>query len=130
MGLVLATGCGDATGLTVEDLVGTWQAQSYTFVDDATGQLSEDLVALQGAAFTLVVTADGQATTVFNDGVGGTSSDSGQLSSDGSTLTLGGDTFSASRSGNTLTLVDTNAEYDFDGDGSDEPADLTIQLQR
>ena len=130
MGSFLATGCGDSTGLTTEDLVGTWQAMSYTFEDDATGQLSVDLVALQGASFTLGVTADGTATTVFNDGQGSSSSDSGQLSSDGSSLTLAGSTFSASRSGNILTLVDTAAEHDFDGNGSDEPADLTIRLQR
>jgi hypothetical protein len=127
---LLAASCGDATGLDVEDLAGTWQAESYTFSDQSGAAASVELIATQGAAYTLTVTADGTASTIFNDGVGGSSSDSGTMSSDGRTLTLAGDVFVASRSGNTLTLVDSDEEYDFGGDGSDDPATLTIVLQR
>jgi hypothetical protein len=120
---LLAASCGDATGLDV-------QAESYTFSDQSGAAASVELIATQGAAYTLTVTADGTASTIFNDGVGGSSSDSGTMSSDGRTLTLAGDVFVASRSGNTLTLVDSDEEYDFGGDGSDDPATLTIVLQR
>ena len=123
----LVGGCGDSTGVTLEDLVGTWEAQTYTFSD---GTRSVDLVATQGASFTVTVAVGGAVTTVFDDGVGGTSSDSGEFSADGNALTLVGETFSATRSGNSLTLVDATAEHDLDGDGSDDPATLTIQLQR
>ena len=126
----LVMGCSDSTGLDLQDLVGTWDAQSYSFVDQATGTMSVDLIATQGASFTLVVTENGSASTVFNDGQGGSSSDSGQFSSDGQNLTLAGETFAATRSGNTLTLVDSTSEYDFDGDGSDDLGTLTIILQR
>jgi hypothetical protein len=127
MAAIFAFGCGDSTGVTLEDLVGTWQAQSYTFSDATT---SVDLVATQGASFTLTVQEGGTVSTVFDNGIGGTSSNSGTFSADGSTLTLAGDTFTATRAGNSLTLVDATSEYDLDDDGSADPATLTIQLQR
>ena len=127
---LMAAGCSDSTGLDVEDLAGTWQAQSVTFTDQAGSAVAVDLIATQGAAFTLTVTADGTASTIFNDGVGSSDSDSGNMSTDGQTLTLAGDVFVATRNGNNLTLVDSTEEYDFDGDGSDEAATLTIVLQR
>ncbi len=76
------------------------------------------------------MTEAGSASTLIDDGEGGTSSNSGNLSSDGQTLTVAGDVFAATRDGNDLTLVDTNSDYDFDGDGSDDPATLTIVLRR
>ena len=124
----VAAGCGDSTGVEIQDLVGTWQAQSYTFTDQAGG--SANLVVTQGASYTLTVTEGGTASTLFDNGVGSTSSNSGNLSSDGQTLTITGDVFAATRDGNSLTLVDTSSEYDFDGDGSDDPATLTIVLSR
>ena len=67
----LMMGCSDSTGLDLQDLVGTWNAQSYSFVDQATGTMSVDLIATQGASFALVVTEVGSASTVFTDGQGG-----------------------------------------------------------
>ena len=127
---IFLVGCGDSTGLELQDLVGTWQAQSYTYSDQAGGTLSVNLILTQGASYTLTVTEAGSASTLFDDGVGGTSSNSGNLSSDGQTLTIAGDVFVATRDGNDLTLVDATSEYDFDGDGSDDPATLTIVLRR
>jgi hypothetical protein len=66
---------------------------------------------------------------VFDDGQGGTDSDSGTLSVDGSTLTVGGETFEAERSGDVLILTG-DGEWDFDEDGTDDPATLTIRLVR
>jgi hypothetical protein len=38
--------------------------------------------------------------------------------------------FAASLTGNTLTLATSDAEFDFDFDGTDEPASLTAVFQR
>ncbi len=92
--------------------------------------MSVNLILTQGASYTLTVTEAGSASTLFDDGVGGSSSNSGNLSSDGQTLTITGDVFVATRDGNDLTLVDATSAYDFDGDGSDDPATLTIVLRR
>lgn len=126
----LATACGDSTGITVEDLVGTWSATLIEYTDNATGTLQVNLIAEDGASLVMTVTADGTASTVFNDGLGGTSSDSGTLSSSGTTLTISGETFQAERSGDVLTLTDETNEYDFDENGSDDPATLVIRMVR
>lgn len=71
----------------------------------------------------MTVSVGGTIRTTFDDGVGGTRSDSGTLSADGTTLTIAGHAFEAERSS-------TTNEYDFDDDGSDDPATLVIQLTR
>ena len=124
-----AAGCGDSTGITAQDLEGTWNATQIVYTNSANTSESVNIVPM-GASFSMTVTSSGAVSTVFIDGQGGTSSNSGTLSSDGSTLTLAGDTFQADRSGDQLTLTDANSEYDFDNDGSDDPATLVIQLTR
>lgn len=56
--------------------------------------------------------------------------DLGTFSAEGTTLTLAGIPYEASVNGDRLTLVNTNAQFDFDGDGSIEPATLSITLNR
>jgi hypothetical protein len=124
-----AVACGDSTGITPEDLAGTWEATEIVFTNQANTSESVDLVDL-GASLTVTVNASGAVSTVFDDGQGGTDSDSGTLSVDGTTLTIGGETFEAERSGDNLTLTDATAEYDFDDDGSDDDATLVIRLVR
>lgn len=130
MSVLLATACGDSTGVTVEDLVGSWEAALYRYTDNATATQQVDLIATQGASFTMTVAASGTVSTLFDDGQGGTSSDSGTLSADGTTLTIAGDAYEAQRSGDVLTLTDATSAYDFDDNGSDEPATLVIRLER
>jgi hypothetical protein len=127
---LLAAACGDSTGVEVEDLVGTWNATAYRYTNTANTAEQVDLIITQGASFTMTVSAGGTVSTTFDDGVGGTSSNSGTLSADGTTLTVAGDAFEAERSGDALTLTDATNEYDFDDDGSDDPATLVIQLTR
>ena len=127
---VLATACGESTGVTVQDLEGTWNATLYQYTDNANAASQVDLIAFQGASFTMTVTADGTVSTLFDDGVGGTSSNSGTISSDGTTVTISGDAYEAQRSGDALTLTDATTTYDIDDDGSAEPATLVIRLTR
>ena len=126
---VFAIGCGESTGVTVQDLVGDWNATQYQYTDNANPAQQVDVIG-QGASFSLSVAADGSASTLFDDGQGGTSSDSGVLDPDGTVLTLAGTAFEANRSGDVLTLTDATNAYDFDDNGSDEPATLVIIMQR
>jgi hypothetical protein len=121
--------CGDSTGLTPEDLAGTWDATEMVFTNQADASESVDIIE-DGASLTVTVNAAGTVSAVFDDGQGGTDSDSGTLGVDGSTLTIGGETYSAARSGDDLTLTDSTSEFDFDDDGSDEAATLVIRLVR
>ena len=124
-----AIGCGESTGITVQELVGDWNATQYQYTDNANPAQQVDLIG-QGASFTMSVTADGRASTLFDDGQGSTSSDDGTLSPDGHTVTIAGRAFDAQRSGDVLTLTDAANFYDFDSDGSDESATLVIRMLR
>ena len=125
----VVSACGDdGTGLEATDLQGTWLASVYEYTDNADALNVVDLVQRDGASFTLTVDAAGTASTLFDDGVGGSSSDSGTLSSDGTVLTLAGDPFQAQRSGDVLTLSYADDSFDF-GSGS-VPATLRIVMNR
>ena len=124
-----AVACGDdGTGIEAADLEGTWNASVYEYTDNAVPQNVVDVIQRDGASFTLTVDATGVASTLFDDGVGGSSSDSGTLSSDGTILTLAGDPFTAQRNGDVLTLQYTDDSFDF-GSGS-VPATLRIVMNR
>jgi hypothetical protein len=128
--LLVLGACGDdGTSLDTVGLEGTWNATVIEFTDNANSQNVVDLIQRDGASFTLVVDATGTASSTFDDGVGGTSSDSGTLNSDATTLTLGGQTFDATRNGDVLTLVDPGELFDF-GSGSEVAATLRIVLSR
>ncbi|MEN8145558.1 MAG: hypothetical protein ABFS14_11470 [Gemmatimonadota bacterium] len=127
---VLAFGaCGDSTGLDVEDLEGSWVASVIEYTDNANSANVVDIVQRDGASFTLDVDANGNASTVFSDGLGSTDSDSGTLNSTSTTLTLGGNPINAVRDGDVLTLTDPNDSFDF-GSGSSTSATLRIVLSR
>ncbi len=121
-------GCDDTTGLDANDLRGTWLASVYEYTDNADAQNVVDIVQRDGASFTLTVDATGTAATLFDDGLGSTSSDSGTLNSTNTTLTLGGATFDAQRNGDLLTLIDASQSFDF-GSGS-TPATLRVVMSR
>lgn len=121
--------CGDETGLEAVDLQGTWNASVYEYTDNSDSQNVVDIIQRDGATFTVVVDAAGTVSTELDDGVGGTSSNSGTFDSTGSTLTLSGTTFSATRSGDRLTLTNPDDEFDF-GTGSAVSATLRIVLNR
>ena len=127
--LVLA-GCGDdGTGLDAVDLEGTWNATVYEYTDSANSSNVEDIIQTNGAMFTLTVDASGNASTLFDDGLGGSSSDSGTLNSAGTILTLAGVPFDAVRNGNVLTLTNASQQFDF-GSGSSVSATLRIVMTR
>lgn len=129
-GFTLLAACGSSTDITVENLEGVWDATVYVFTNQANTSETVDIVAVDQASMVLTVQANGTTSSVFDDGQGGTSSDSGTFTAEGDMLTLGGITFQASLSGDRLTLTNDDAQFDFDDNGSDEPATARITLQR
>ena len=108
---------------------GSWTASVYEYTDNANSQNVVDIIQRDGATYSLVVNSDGNASTLLNDGLGSTSSDSGTLNSTSTTLTLGETTFSAVRDGDLLTLTDANSSFDF-GSGSSTSATLRVVTNR
>ena len=125
---VALVGCEDALGIGLQDLQGTWEATTYRYAENAAPSNTVDIIQRDGASFTLTVDAEGTASTLFDDGLGGSSSDSGTLDGTQTTLTLAGSTFRALRNGDVLTLTDVSAEFDF-GSGS-TPATLVVVMSR
>ena len=99
-------GCGDdGTGLDTADLRGTWVASVYEYTDSANTLNVTDIIQRDGASFTLTVDAEGEASTLLDNGLGNTSSDSGSLNSTATTLTLGGGTFDAQREVGSIGII-------------------------
>lgn len=123
--LTFVAACGDATGVQPEDLAGTWRSTTFEFTSKADPSLKADLAA-QGVVVTFEIRSDGAITITQTEG-GNTSTDSGTISVTGNAVTIvsNGDPASGTieRDGDTLTLNLTDGpEFDFDGDGSEEPA--------
>ena len=128
LALVFAACSDSGAGLEAVDLQGTWVASSYEYTDTSNPQNVVDVIPRDSASFTLTVDAAGNAATQFDDGQGSTSSDSGTLSSEGTSLTLAGRPFEAQRSGDLLTLSYADSSFDF-GTGSTS-ATLRIVMHR
>ena len=128
-GLAFLGACGGATDITVANLEGTWDATAYVYTNLADSSDTVDIVIVHGATMVLVVQANGTTTSTFNDGQGNTSSDGGAFTATDMTITLAGVTYPASLDGNRLTLTSDNGQYDFNGDGSKDPATVRIALR-
>ena len=127
---LVLTGCSDdGTGLEAVDLQGTWNATVYEYTDNTNSSNVVDIIQRDAASFSLTVDASGNASTLFDDGLGDNNSDSGNLNSAGTTLTLAGVAFDAVRNGNVLTLTNANRQFDF-GSGSSVSATLRIVMNR
>jgi hypothetical protein len=134
LALVTAVACGDSTtGVQPADLAGTWAITSLEF-DEIGGTGSVDFIADLGAIGTITIESDGS----FEFSVtlaGSTDTDPGILTVDGSDVTLDfGDNTSQgtiSRDGDVVTIeIETGAEFDFDDDGSDDPATARIVMEK
>ena len=135
LALMLMSGCGDSTGVEVDDLAGLWTASSVVFTSVADPAVSVDIVT-EGATVTLTLGADGSYTLVITDPVDPTETESGSYVAAGSTLTLSEtgtgspEPFTIVRSGDSMTLTDTNDDFDFNDDQAETDAILVITLSR
>ncbi len=130
-----AVGCSDSTDpgdVTGNDLAGTWDATSVVFTPDA-GGTAVDVVPL-GFGLEITFNAEGGYTATFTEPgeapdleIGTYTVVNGVLTltpvgEDAETMTI--DSFS----GSTMVLSDSNAEFDFDDNGTEEPANMTATM--
>ncbi len=136
-------GCGaDAPGITeveadpaVAPFVGDWQADVLLITSKANPEMVADLIAI-GSTFTLNVQPSGTYTAVLTfQGVAQT--EIGDLSVSGSTLTMDRTFPSPQRSistfrfeGSNRLILDGDTEFDFNLDGTPEPATAHIEPVR
>lgn len=124
--------CSDATGVQPEDLAGTWDISALEFTNVANTSEQVDLIADLSGSGTVTITGAG-AFTIAVTVEGSTDTDIGTIEVVGSsvTITIAGDdlTGTISRSGDTVTInLTTGVEFDFDDDGTDEPATARLVM--
>ena len=138
---IVFIGCGDDDGtepeqITLADLAGYWEAQSYEVTSNAASEISFDLVTL-GGAFTIDAddTGDFSGTAEIPEAMGGpltlpfqgtfelVTQDSMRVTFDPEIPPfLTNFTGWFELSGNTMHMLDENTSFDFDQDGVEEPA--------
>lgn len=135
LALIILSACSDATGVTVDDLTGTWTATSIVFTSTGTPPVVVDIVAEEQASLTLLFVADGTYTLTLTEPPDPVDIESGSYTVTGSLLTLSEtgtgspDAFTINRDGDTMILSKTD-DFDFDDDLVDDPAQLVITLTR
>jgi hypothetical protein len=128
LGTAVAVACSDA--VAPEDIAGTWNATSLVFTSTADPSETFDAVAA-GVELSITFGSGGAVSLTVTEGAF-TETETGTYTLDGS-LTLDGEVSSGSvnLSGSTLTLTLTSGvEFDFDDDGTDEPARLVAVLTK
>ena len=130
-----AIGCGDGPtepDLNPDFMVGAWLAESLVLTSVANPEVIADLVAL-GAKFTLSVEASGRYTAIL-EGFGLFSSVSGRLTVDGAyvvfmqELPIRDESMDMWERIDDSVILEGENEFDFNLDGTTEPAVLTRVL--
>jgi hypothetical protein len=120
----------DPTGVNIGAVAGSYSATKFEFRSVADPTTTFDFVQDAGATFDLSIQANGDYTLVAHLPGFPDQTEQGTVEIDGDQITLSSDeTLSGTYdlSGSTLTInVTSGAEFDFDGDATDEPA--TVQL--
>ncbi len=133
--VVIGIACGDPVGIEPSAIAGTWNSLTYGFVNAADPTETVELISM-GATLTITFTSDRNFTWNFRDVDGAVETRSGTFSVAGDVLTLSEsgqgspDPFIAVRDRDNMTLRTGNREFDFDEDGTGEPAELRIFLTR
>ena len=130
-----ACGGGDGgSGPNPSAITGTWQLTKVLFVSQANPTQSVDLIADVGATATLTLNADNSfAFVVTPPPPAPVETTTGTWSLGGQVLTIVRDGFSGNvqfdvtLTGQTLRLVGGHVDFDVNGDGTDEPAILTLE---
>lgn len=144
LGAFLFAACGDdddgtgPDGVTVADLAGSWTATQLQFTA-ADGSASVDLINDLGGSFVLQIQSDGSFTADVSVPGQDPFQLPGSVTISGSTLTVDFaqdvppfNDFDASftLSGSQLTLDVSDASFDFNQDGVEDPATATVIFQR
>ena len=124
---------GDGNGPNRDQFAGTWDATKLEFTNVANPSEKVDIIAA-GATFVIVLESNGtyQAEIVIPGQAPDNTTGTWSVSSDVITLRETGVSFSLqfnwSLSGNTLTISGADTEFDFNDDGTDEPAKASAVL--
>ena len=136
--LGMGVACGDSNApdpLTLENLVGSWRATQFLFTQQSDPSTFFDLIQNSG---TVTITISANGTYVGQQSAfGSTETSSGTITVSSRFVTLTDDDepgdptqFAATLTGNTLTLTSSDFTFDFDFNGTEEPATLTAVFQR
>ena len=127
-----SAGCDDTVlGLPIGDIGGLWTSATYEWVDNANDQNRVDLVAQDGALLTLSIDTGNNPPTVsaqFDDGSGGGWTAVGEVNVAQAELTIGAGVFFIEHDGNSMTLTNVVAVYNF-GFGV-VPATVVAEMDR
>jgi len=130
-----ALACGGSDEPSVESLSGIWTVTKLEFVSTANPAVTVELIAAGATATLNLNDTGGYAVTVTLPGQAPETT-TGTWSHTNDTLTLvetgssGDMTFALSLGNDVMTLTGANTEYDFNDDGTDDPATLNIGLVR
>ncbi|GEM_PF-2118128 len=131
----LTGGGDDKNDNPLDKLVGSWSCTQYVLTSQADDSQSVDLIA-GGLSISISITSEGGFTYYETEQGESPSIDTGTVSVSGDTLwiTSEGDEatygFLYTLSGNTLTLSESQEEYDFNDDGTEEPATGVLTFER
>lgn len=126
--LLALSGCSDDStspnnGISIQ---GTWDVTEYKYISDADPTVTFDFLTEFGASFTMTVNENG-AYTMSGTVQGVPFSFSGTFTEDeGGDISADDPNTTVTVTNNTITMVSTDEEWDFDGDGTDEPANLRV----
>ena len=129
--LLLTLGCGDEgpnEDLTYAELVGNWPLISLVFTSDADPGTTFDFQAAGGSGSLTFQDDTTFLWVLLRDPGSPTESSTGPVELDGEAIILTDENdpdlplLTGSRAGTRLVFETEDAEYDFDGDGMDEPA--------
>jgi hypothetical protein len=130
-----ALGCGDDEEPSLESISGIWDIAKFEYVNVANSSERVDLVAL-GLTGTVNLNDNGQYVATTEEPGFPPETVTGTWSYSADTFTLqetgssGDATFDLNVGNDVLTLTGANADFDFDDDGTTEPAKWNITLER
>lgn len=133
--LVTVACSGGGSSTSSNDLVGTWTVTRYELVSTSSASAKVDLITL-GGTVTLVMKSDGSYQMTMkvpgepDETVAGSWNVSGDVLTTTQVGMSGNMQFDCVLSGSTLTLTGADAEWDFNGDGIDDPAKLNMTATR
>ncbi len=131
---VVSAACGGGTSSpSTQSFAGTWNASKYELVSTSSPATSVNLAA-QGVSASLVLNADNTFRTTLAIPGQPDEVSTGTWSASGDVLTLRQSApfnstfeFNYVLSGNKLTLTGADSEWDFNADGTPEPAKLNVE---
>lgn len=121
---------------SIADLAGVWEATKWEFTSDAKPSETVDVVAELGASGTVTVGTNGRYRLELTDPHGSVETIAGNLRAVGEYLIAQDDgeafplAFSCTLSAHFMTLASPEAAWDFDEDGVEETASMTIRWER